>query len=80
MLESMQSLFHSFIIDTMSEYRVATFSLSQSRTEVWGWSPSRRGPGYHPLKTFRILYVIWCILKSCNLVTVICRPPDLVHL
>jgi len=50
MLESMQSLFHSFIIDTMSEYRVATFSLSQSRTGVWGWSPSRLRPGYHPWK------------------------------
>ena len=50
MLESMQSLFHSLIIDTTSEYRVATFSLSQSRTGVWGWSPSRRRPGYHPWK------------------------------
>jgi len=33
--------------------RVATFSLSQSGTGVWGWSPAlTRVRGYHPRKTF----------------------------
>ena len=46
--------------------------------------PGRGSGGGAPvdgaLKTFRILYVIWCISKLCNLVAVICRLPDPVHL
>jgi len=39
----------------------ATFSLSQSVTA----DPQLMGiQGYHPRKTFRILYMIWCILMQ----------------
>jgi len=59
--------------------RVATFSLSQSGTGVWGRAPSRRASrGITPGKLLE--FYMWFGAFWCNLLAVICRPPDPVHL
>jgi len=61
------------------ETRIATFSLSQSGTGVWGGAPSRRASGgITPGKLLE--FYMWFGAFWRNLVAVICRPPDPVHL
>ena len=59
--------------------RVATCLLSQSRTGVRAGAPSRRRlEGINPGKLSE--FYMWFCAFSCNLLAVICRPPDPVHL
>jgi len=59
--------------------RVATFSLSQSGTGVWGGAPCRRASGgITPKKLLE--FCIWFGAFWRNLVAVICRSLDPVHL